>query len=221
MEIKTANDWTHTYTKKSFKRYLKDRSTRSLRAIFQTKRLDAGFFWLEFWPLVRDIFLAKHPEFTDRDLDILLQLHANQPFSKDDLFKMTIKPKDYKGDWSLKTHLGIRTGKTFLNKCLSKELFVVWKNHTQNNQTLYVFNTIFNSEFRSMYDEILCLTKIRNKEAKALPSIVRKSKTHMRKILKQNSYKEKFEKELDRTIYSSDKKIKMKLRDARPRQPDH
>lgn len=211
--LKTANDWTHNYTKKSFKRYLKTRSTRSLAAILRTKRLDAGFFWLEFYPLVRDIFMAQHPEYTEKDFEILLQLHANQPFSVTDIEICTLKPKDYQGDWSKRTNPGIRTIRHFLSKHLKNGTFRIFKNHGAHSKTLYEFSPALNADMRRIYEHMLCLSKIRHQDE--LPSVVRTSKAHMRKIFKQNSYKDNFDNELDREIKTSNDQFSAKLRDIR------
>lgn len=211
--VKTANDWTHNYTKKSFKRYLKTRSTRSLASILRTKRLDAGFFWLEFFPLVRDIFMAQHPEYSEKDFEILIQLHANQPFSVTDVEICTLKPKNYQGDWSNRTNPGARTVRHFLRKHLQNGDFRVFKNHNPYNKKLYEFSPGLNADIRRIYEQMLCLSKIRHQND--LPSVVRKSKAHMRKIFKQNSYKDKFEQELDREIKTSNDAFSAKLRDIR------
>ena len=213
-DIKTANGSTYNYSK-TFKRYLKSRSTRSLRAIHRTKRLDAGFFWLEFYPLVRDIFLTKHQQFTEKDFEVMMQLHANQPFSIDDIYDSTVKGKPWAEDWTKKTSLGIRAAKGFLAKTLATGAIRVFKKNGRYNKKLYEFSPEMSSEFRRMYEYILCISKIRIYDTDFVPSSIRQSRSHLKKMLKQNAYKEKFETDLKSEIQTNNKEFAFKLHQVR------
>ena len=213
MDFTTANSPKHNYSH-PFKRYLKTRSTRSVEAIMRTKRLDAGFFWMEFSPLVRDIFLAKHPDISEKELDVLFQLHANQPFTVSDINFSTLKPKSF-FDFTRKTSLGERTVIKFLKKFIDMGVFRVFKMNGRYNKKLYEFTPDWNNEFKRMYEQMLCITKIRYNETRFVPSQVRKSKAHFKKILKQNAYKDKFDQELKREVQTSNKEFAVKLHDVR------
>jgi len=213
-EIKTANSPRHNYSK-SFKRYLKTRSTRSLLAIHRTKRLDAAFFWLEFYPLVRDIFLTKHQQFTEKEFEVMLQLHANQPFSIDDIYKCTAKGKQWGDDWTKKTSLGLRAAKGFLIKALSRKHFVLFKNNGRYNKKLYEFSPEMRTEFLRLYENMLCLSKIRTADPSFVPPIIKKSTVHYQKMLKQNFYKDCFDADIKTEVQTTNRDFALKLQIAR------
>ncbi len=213
-DIKTANDNTRNYSK-SFKRYLKTRSTRDLTAIFRTKRLDAGFFWLEFFPLVRDIFLTRHRQLTEKDFEVMLQLHANQPFTVDDVYDSTVKGKGWGEDWSKKTSYGIRATKGFLAKMENFGYVRVFKMNGRYNKKMYEFTPKTNTEFRRFYEHILCISKIRFNEKEHVPPEMKKSRAHYKKMIKQNFYRDCFSKELKRDIKTTNREITLKLKNAR------
>lgn len=210
-KIKTANDHTHNYSKK-FDRYLKTKSTRSLDAITRTKRLDLGFFWMEFYPLVRDIFLAKHPYFTERHLDVILQLHASQPFCMEDTYKC-LAPKIHNGlRLSGPSRLGKRSVKKLFELFFKHKFIKVFKNNGRYNKKLYIFTPDMNNEIRKMYDNMLCLTKINSSE---VPKELRDKQEYIRKIAKQNVFKERLTQEGEREIETSDRSFSIRLKDAR------
>lgn len=209
--IETANDHTHRYSKK-FDRYLKVKSTRSLEAIVRTKRLDAGFFWMEFMPLVRDIFLAEHPEFNEKQLDVLLQLHANQPFCQEDIYKCTAAKIGSGIHLDKKTTLGRRAAKDLMDKCIEHGYFKLFKQNGRYNKKLYYFSYKLGGDIKRMYEQMLCLSQI---EIESVPKEIRNSIVHYRKMVKQNSYKKKFEEEKNREIFTSDRDFSIKLKQAR------
>jgi len=210
----TANNNKHNYSK-SFKKYLKTRSTRTLEAIYRTKRLDAGFFFLEFFPLVKDIFLTRHEYLNLNDFDVLLQLHANQPFTIDDVYACTLTHDHTKDDWDNKTSLGLRRQKKFMKKCFDHNLLRVFKNHSPHNPTLYEFTPYANNEFMRMYEQMLCLSKIRINDPNHVNKKIKKSRAHYKKILKQNKYYDKFKQEFDREIKTTNREFSIKLGEAR------
>ena len=93
--------------------------------------------------------------------------------------------------------------------------FRIFRTHGRYGKKLYEFTPELNGEFRGLYEKMLCLTKMRHQEAKYLPSKMRSSKTHMKKILKQNSYKDKFDQELEREIKTTDGSFAVKLQEVR------
>lgn len=213
-EIVTANDNKHNYSR-SFKRYLKTRATRSLQAIFRTKRLDVGFFWMEFYPLIRDIFMVRHPYLTIKDFEALLQLHANQPFSIEDIYSCTLTHDFAKDDWDNKTSFGFRTQKKFLHKCFKHGLFQVFRNQSPYNKKLYEFSPYARTEFKRVYENILCLSKIRYEDPLFVPPKIKKSTAHYKKILKQNAYCDKFKQEASREFRTTDRQFAAKLSEVR------
>lgn len=213
-EIKTANTPTHNYSK-SFKRYLKSRSTRSLEAILQTKRLDAGFFWMDFYPLVRDLFMARHKEYSEKEYEVLLQIHASQPFTIDDIYSSLTRKTSWNDNWLVRTTLGFRAAKSFMQKSIDNGGFVLFKKNGRYNKKMYTFSTELNNEFRRMYEHMLCLSKIRLDDPNHVPPQVRKSKPHVKKILKQNKYKDAFEADLDKKLKTSDQEFSLTLQQVR------
>ena len=213
-EVITANDNRHNYSK-SFKKYLRTRSRRSLEAIFRTKRLDVGFFWLEFFPLVKDIFLTRHEFLTLNDFDVIIQLHANQPFTVDDVYAATLTHDHRKDDWDNKTSLGLRRNRKFMKKLFAHELVRVFKKHGAHNKTLYEFTPYLNKELKRLYEQMLCLSKIRHEDPRYLNNKIKKSKAHYKKILKQNAYYDKFKQELEREFKTEDRHFAVKLREVR------
>jgi hypothetical protein len=212
MEIKTNNDSKHNYSK-NFKKYLKTNSTRTLEAIYRTKRLDAGFFWMEFYPLVRDIFFAKHNDVLyERDFELLWQLHANQPFTIDDIMWNIIPKRINDEKWHEKTSYGIRATKDFIQRCLFHKIIELKKKNGRYNKKQYELTYEMKSEFRRMYEQMLCISKIRLADT---PEKIRKSKPHYKKILKQNTYKDAFDSELNREIETSDGEFAIKIQQAR------
>lgn len=212
--MKTANTPKHNYSK-AFKRYIKSKSTRSIEAIHQTKRLDAGFFWLDFYPLVRDIFMAKYKQYNEKEYEALLQLHASQPFSVDDVYSCIVRKTSWDDDWSIKTFLGVRTTKSFMDRAIQQNHMVLFKNNGRYNKKLYTLSTEMNNELRRMYEQMLCLSKIRLDNPNHVPPIMKQSKVHVRKILKQNNYKEAFDADLDRKLQTSNDQFGLTLRKIR------
>ena len=215
-DIKTANTPKHNYGR-NIKKYIKTQSTKSLRAILRQKRLDAGFFFLEFYPLVRDIFIERHKFLTEQDFEILLQLHANQPFSVDDIDACLIRKSSYKHpvDWGKRASMGYRARVRYMKMCDANGVIRVFKMNGRANKKLYEFTPKFNSEFREIYENMLCLTKVRSADRTKVPEPLRKSIVHYKKMNKQNIYKDGLDADAEIEIKTSDNEFGIKLRDAR------
>lgn len=215
-DVKTANTPNHNLGR-NIKKYIKTKSTRSLRSILRQKRLDAGFFFLEFYPLERDLFLERHKFLTESDFEILLQLHANQPFSKDDVSACLWRKPSHKHpiDWSVKTAMGTRARTSFLELCKANDVVRVFKMNGRANKKLYEFTPKYNSEFRKIYEHILCLSKIRSADRTETPEAINYSIPHRKKMNKQNIYKDGLDAEPDMEIKTSDNEFSIKLSEAR------
>jgi hypothetical protein len=215
--VKTANTRRHYYSK-SFDKYLIARSSRNLRAILRAKRLEVGYFFLEFYPLVRDLFLMSHRMIDEREFEVLMQLHANQPFSIDDIRGATIKKKDFYGDvvdWSKKTSLGHRAAKDFLGRCKAHGIFKVFKENGRYNKKLWVLSEQWQNDFRRLYDNMLCLSDIRMDNHAVVHPEVRKSIPHRKKIMKQNNYRAKLPNEFERELKTTNGEFAILLGQAR------
>src|SRR5690606_4282303 len=111
--------------------------------------------------------------------------------------------------------LGIRAAKGFLAKTLATGDIRVFKNNGRYNKKLYEFSPEMSSEFRRMYEYILCISKIRIYDNDFVPASIRQSRSHLKKMLKQNAYKEKFETDLKAEIQTNDKEFGFKLHQVR------
>jgi hypothetical protein len=211
-ELKTANSTKHNYNK-NFKRYLKTKSTRSVKAILRTQRLDAAFFWLDFYPLVRDMWLRKNKEFTATEFDILLQLHANQPFTILDINTCTITKRDiHNDDWHLKTKFSTKSARRFIVKCKELKIFKIRANKGRYNRNIYEFTVSANNTFRRLYEYMLCTIKIPTTDKDVVDPIIKKSNTHYKKMIKQNALADAFNCELERDIKTTNLEFSIKLK---------
>jgi hypothetical protein len=193
--IKTANTSRHNFDK-NFNRYVRNKSKRSLNAILRTKRLDAGFFFLEFYPMLRDFFIDTH-NVNERDFEIILQLHANQPFSIDDVYECTTRPYQLLRNipWAskFKLNMGRRAAMGLLSDLGARGIIETFKNHGRCGKKLYVISPNWSSDIRSFYENLLCLRKVRTIDNKEFPTDAKKSPSHYRKALRQNIYKDAFD----------------------------
>ena len=164
---------------------------------------------------MRDIFLTAHPDITEREFEVLLQLHANQPFSIDDVHYATAKKKDWNDDYTNKTGLGIRLVKKFMRKMLRRGSFTIFKKNGPHNKKLYLLSSTLNTELRRMYEYMLCLSKIRINDPSYTPQVLKNSPVHYRKMLKQNRYKDAFDAELKRKIETTDGEFNLTLQQVR------
>lgn len=214
-KIKTANSKNHNY-KKNFNKYLRTTSTRSIRAIMRTKRLDAGFFPLEFYPALRDLFLDTHRIISEKDFEILLQLFSNQPFSVEDVYDCTMRKRKYDNiDWESRFNLGRRAGKEFLDRLSSQKIITLYKKHGRYNKDLYNFSTKYNSDLRAFYENMYCVRKVRMTSNEEFPTAAKKSIPHYKKMLKQNNYKDAFDNDFDTELKTDDNSFRLKLHEAR------
>jgi hypothetical protein len=215
IDLVTANSNKHNYSKR-FKRYLKTRSTRSVRAILRTQRLDAAFFWMEFYPLVRDMWLRQNPQFTFREFEVLLQLHANQPFTIDDIYASTTMKRDVlQDDWDKKTSPGVRMAKDFIKRCVVFKLIRIRLNRGRYNKIMYELTPNAATDFRRIYEYMLCITKIPTTDTSIVDPIMKRSTAHYKKMIKQNTLKDAFDCELEREIKTTNQDFSIKLRRAR------
>jgi hypothetical protein len=211
-EVVTPNDGRHNYSKR-FKRYLRTTSTKSIRAILRRSRLDAGFFFLSFYPLVRDLWLRQHMQFNNKEFEVLIQLHERQQFTIDDVYDCTVTKKDIiNDDWDKKTSLGERMAIDFIRRCIVSKMIRIWKKGGRYNKTIYEFTPNTANEFRRLYDQMLCLTKISTTDKTVVDPVVKKSKAHYKKMIKQNLFKDAFDCELERDLNTSDKEFSVKLK---------
>jgi len=167
---------------------------------------------MEFWPLVRDIFLASHPELNEKKLDVLLQLHANQPFCVEDLHKCTASKISNGIKFESKTVMGRRAARDLMKQCIDHGYIKLFKQNGRYNKKLYYFSHRLGNDIRRMYEQMLCLQKI---EIESTPKKIKNSEVHYKKMIKQNAYKRKFDHESGREIFTSDREFSIKLKQAR------
>lgn len=214
--MKTANTKKHNYTR-AINRYSATHSKRTKRAVLRTKRFDAGFFFLDFFFLCRDIILESNEFMTEYDLEVVTQLHANQPFSKDDVMDCIVSKRSYNRPikWAKKTSYGVRATNKFMDIMIRHGVIYEFKTHGRNNKKLFVLTNRWEGIMKTMYENMLCITKIQPEDNRSFPYAMRKSKSHLKKALKQNFLKDGFDKEIENPSRFSNKefsRLLMKLR---------
>lgn len=210
-------------TSKAFGQRISTSFYNSLRAMRQTKFLDLGFFWLDFLPLARDIFLYNHPGLCTIDFDTIMQLHASQPFTAYDITQL-IHTENIVSRRVTYRSVASRAGtskQTFQKKISKYEKLGIIETHVMiksgGRKKLYVLTKSANSEVQRIYKYMLCVMKLKIQD---LPPQIRKNKTHIRKVLKQNLYYSAFKEEEDIELRMKGKKQVPTMKELRPKMID-
>lgn len=197
-KIKTANSQKHNFTK-NVNRYASTHSKRTKRSVYRTRRFDAGFFFLDFFFLCKDVLLEMNKFLTSSDLEVIMQLHANQPFSRADISDCIISKNSYEGevDWSKRTSYGYRAVRKFVEVMKKEGVIKEFRKNGRHNSQLFVLTNTWESKMLSMYENMLCITKMPPEDNRYFPNAMRKSRAHLKKVLKQNFLKEGFDAEIE------------------------
>lgn len=204
----------------AFRARVSIRSTQNLKAMRQTRFIELGFFWLDFFPLVRDIFIFKYEGLDVKDFEILMQLHSIQPFSHKDVDFLIrthdpVRVRPPKFVYSM-GHMHRRTFNPKMNFYI--ELGILEKYKLTMNEgsgrkfNAYVFTKQANEDMKALYKQMVCSQKI---DIGTVPEKVAEEKRHFRKILRQNAMCDAFKEEEDRLMETTYKNVHP-MKDYRP-----
>lgn len=179
---------------------IKRSKQRSVKAINRTKLLDIGFFWMEFYPISRALFLDKYRFITGAQFEMIMQLHAIQPFGLFDFKEMLTysslrHPNSHRSGIPNTYGIGPASFKLLFKKLRTHKVIEVVDNNsgwgkreysdkTDTKHKLFCFTKEFDQDITDIYLYMLCLKAIPTNVSEDLKSI----KSIYRKILKQRKY---------------------------------